>query len=296
MPTRLAEDIANAFTGTHNDLKVLLKANSVSVRVSSIDTDITRVWAAEFQGTGVSDPNYTRVMFALNVGVTVIGDRRCWESECEYDPDILHLFDFCKAGTVARLTPAQIACLETAICETPPTLCEQLAEVQPDDVVADVFDCLTEAAQDELLASECVIPPCPDGTVNITNTAATPIASVTVASGGVEPYVIPNVAWTQSDGSPQSTAYGDTITCTPQIQDLTIRIEVALAADAFTFTATANEAGSITSVNDGSLTSFVLSVNATPVTAPFSIANGDTVSAAFDAAGSATTVTLTGTY
>jgi hypothetical protein len=137
---------------------------------------------------------------------------------------------------------------------------------------------------------------CLDGTVNITNTDADPIASVTVASGGVEPYVIPNVAWTDSDGSAESTPYGDAIVCAPQVQDLTIRIEVALAADAFTFTATANEAGSITAVNNGGLSAFVLSKNASPVTAPFSIANGDTVSAAFTAAVAATTVILTGTY
>ncbi len=56
---------------------------------------------------------------------------------------------------------------------------------------------------------------CADGTVNITNTDADPIASVTVTSGGVEPYVIPNVSWTDSDGSAESTPYGDAIVCTP---------------------------------------------------------------------------------
>ena len=54
---------------------------------------------------------------------------------------------------------------------------------------------------------------CLDGTVNITNTDADPIATVTVASGGVEPYVIPNVSWTNSDGSAESTPYGDAIVC-----------------------------------------------------------------------------------
>jgi hypothetical protein len=57
--------------------------------------------------------------------------------------------------------------------------------------------------------------PCADGTVNITNTDSDPIATVTVASGGVEPYVIPNVSWTDSDGSAESTPYGDAIVCTP---------------------------------------------------------------------------------
>ena len=115
MPTRLAEDMANALTGSHPDLKTLLKANTVSVS-AGYDVNITGVWADEFKGTGVNDPNYTRTIMALSVSVTVVGDRACWENECDYDPDILHLFDFCQAGTVARLTPAQVACLQ-AIAE-----------------------------------------------------------------------------------------------------------------------------------------------------------------------------------
>lgn len=116
MPTRLAEDIANALTGSHPDLKTLLKANTVSVS-AGYDVNITSVWADEFKGTGVNDPNYTRTIMALSVSVTVIGDRACWENECDYDPDILHLFDFCQAGTVARLTDTQVACLQAELCE-----------------------------------------------------------------------------------------------------------------------------------------------------------------------------------
>jgi len=116
MPTRLAEDIANALTGSHPDLKTLLKANTVSVS-AGYDVNITSVWADEFKGTGVNDPNYTRTIMALSVSVTVVGDRACWENECDYDPDILHLFDFCQAGTVARLTDEQVTCLEAALCE-----------------------------------------------------------------------------------------------------------------------------------------------------------------------------------
>ncbi len=116
MPTRLAEDIANALTGSHPDLKTLLKANTVSVS-AGYDVNITSVWADEFKGTGVNDPNYTRTIMALSVSVTVIGDRACWENECDYDPDILHLFDFCQSGTVARLTDTQVACLEDALCD-----------------------------------------------------------------------------------------------------------------------------------------------------------------------------------
>ncbi len=55
----------------------------------------------------------------------------------------------------------------------------------------------------------------PDGSVPVTNTAATPITTIAVPSGDSVPYVIPNVAWTDSDGSAESTPYGDAIVCTP---------------------------------------------------------------------------------
>ena len=214
--------------------------------------------------------------------------------------DGLTLYNFCDPAVIARLTDEQVACLIAQYNEP----CEDATitiNSAPFASVVSGGSLNVSVLQNgnpvgSKVGSDWVIPPCADGTVNITNTDSDPIATVTVASGGVETYTIPNVSWTDSDGSAESTPYGDAIVCTAQVKDLTIRIEVALAADAFTFTATANEAGSITSVNDGGLSAFVLSVNATPVTAPFTIANGDTVSAAFTAAGAATTVILTGTY
>ena len=117
MPTRLAEDIANQITGSFPDLKLLLKAQSVSIRVNSIDTNIPKIWGEEFTGTQVNDLNYTRAIMALSVSVTVIGSRDCWQNECDIDPNILHIFDFCNPNVVAELTPTQVACLENALCE-----------------------------------------------------------------------------------------------------------------------------------------------------------------------------------
>ena len=117
MPTRLAEDIANQITGSFPDLKLLLKAQSVSIRVNSIDTNIPKIWGEEFTGTQVNDLNYTRAIMALSVSVTVIGSRDCWQNECDIDSNILHIFDFCNPNVVAELTPTQVACLEDALCE-----------------------------------------------------------------------------------------------------------------------------------------------------------------------------------
>jgi hypothetical protein len=238
MPSRLAEDISNALNFDNGDLRNILKALNVEARTSSVEFDASAIWATEFH-TSIPDLHYELAMVAVDVTVEVVAKYSCWEGECATDLDILRLFNFCDPAVVARLTPAQVACLEAALCEAPPTLCEQLAEVQPADVVADVFDCLTKAAQDELLSTECA-----DGTVNITNTDADPIASVTVASGGVEPYVIPNVIWTNSDGSAESTPYGDAIVCDMAAGgDVTVTVSDATPSTGDTITITATASG-----------------------------------------------------
>ena len=56
----------------------------------------------------------------------------------------------------------------------------------------------------------------PDGTINLVNTLNAPIQTETVRSNQTKSSTIANVAWTQSDGSPQSTPYGGSIVCTPQ--------------------------------------------------------------------------------
>jgi hypothetical protein len=154
MPSRLAEDISNALNFDNGDLRNILRALNVEARTSSVEFDASAIWATEFH-TSIPDLHYELAMVAVDVTVEVVAKYSCWEGECATDLDILRLFNFCDPSVVARLSPTQVACLEAAICPTPPTLCEQLAAIEPADVVADVFDCLTEAAQDELLTTEC---------------------------------------------------------------------------------------------------------------------------------------------
>ena len=82
----------------------------------------------------------------------------------------------------------------------------------------------------------------PDGSVPVTNTAATPITTIAVPSGNSVPYVIPNVAWTDSDGSAESTPYGDAIVCTlaPTIPLLAVTVsdDTPNVGDTITITAT----------------------------------------------------------
>lgn len=112
-----AEDIANAFTGVSSDLKTILKARTVNIVRSSIETDITRAWREEFT-TPVTDLNYRLGMVLVDVTVNVIGSRDCWQG-CSELADILQGFDWCNPATVARLTEAQRECLEDALCDCP---------------------------------------------------------------------------------------------------------------------------------------------------------------------------------
>lgn len=325
---RIAQTVEAAITNDYGPLVAQIGAARVTVRVTSQNGDALAVWTDETAGTGTLEPRYELVYGAIDIEVSVTADIACFALECDdVDLDLLHTFDFCLPTVRERLTPEQIECLTDALCETPPTLCEQLGDVAPEDVVADVFDCLTPEAQDELISEVC--PPCdpltitfngetittidepcgetvaltcstmtasayvedghpvtgayhPDGTVNgktkytkdgthylfyngtawelekqganetatagnqnfpwlatwptitvtqanigeaccecasgevvVTNSDGDPIATIDVPSGVTVPYEIPDVDWTDSDGSPQSTPYGDAIVCSP---------------------------------------------------------------------------------
>lgn len=165
---RMAVSVEKVVTVQLGDLQLQLGAAKVTVSVNTEKHDPKEVWDAETDNTQTYEPKYELLYGALDMTVVVTADVACFVSECaDPDTDILHTFDFCKPTVRERLTDEQVACLEAALCETPPTLCEQLAEVLPADVVADVFDCLTPEAQAELLDSECVIPPCADATITI---------------------------------------------------------------------------------------------------------------------------------
>lgn len=117
-PSWLAEDIANLLTFDNGDLKTALKASKTKCRVTSTDIDSTRIWNEEFD-VPVKDLDYRYALVSFDVSVEVEADLSCWENECEYDPDILHIFDFCDNGTFNRLTETQRTCLEEKLCGSP---------------------------------------------------------------------------------------------------------------------------------------------------------------------------------
>ena len=115
-PAWLAEDLGSVLTQSNGDLKTVLKASDVRVNVTSTDINTTRVWNDEFKDLEFKDPKYVTCLIAFELSVTVIARPDCWQTECEYDTDILHVFDFCKTGTFNRLTDDQKECLTTALC------------------------------------------------------------------------------------------------------------------------------------------------------------------------------------
>jgi len=114
-PDRLARDIATLLTFKNGDLRTGLNANRVLVTAANWQTDPEQIWSDETEGTGRIEPNYSRAFIAMSVTVEVLADEGCIRNACEFDPDILHLFDFCKPSVVARLTERQVECLLHAL-------------------------------------------------------------------------------------------------------------------------------------------------------------------------------------
>ena len=186
---RIRQTIVKQFNFDDGVLKTTLGCESVTVSVPTSNGDARNVWDEETSETGTYEPNYSFVYGSIDIEVAVIYKGSCLPTECDdVDSNILHAFDFCKPSVVAQLTPTQVACLESDLCIP---LCDQLAEVLPEDVVIDVFDCLSEAAQTELLDSECVIPPCSPVTQQVNGTTIG-----TTASGGTNNQLIRNTAGT----------------------------------------------------------------------------------------------------
>lgn len=115
-PSWFADDVSNLLTFDNGDLKTALQAIRTKSRVTSVDVDSTRIWKEEFS-IPVKDLDYRYALVAFDISVEVEANLDCWENECDYDPDILHIFDFCDDGTFNRLTQTQRDCLEARLCE-----------------------------------------------------------------------------------------------------------------------------------------------------------------------------------
>jgi len=125
-PLTYSQDVANLFEGRNKDLATILKASSVHITVTSIETDTTKIWQQEFQ-VPVTTPNYTRSMVMIELTVEVVASRDCWVNCADY-PDILQGFPWCPetAATLARLTSAQVDCVTEELCGVSDPVTEQI--------------------------------------------------------------------------------------------------------------------------------------------------------------------------
>jgi len=208
-PDRLARDIATLLTFKNGDLRTGLNANRVLVTAANWQTDPEQIWSDETEGTGRIEPDYSRAFIAMSVTVEVLADEGCIRNACEFDPDILHLFDFCKPSVVARLTDRQVECLLDAL----PFPCEPAT-----------FTLINTATPSATLDSGSIpsggsdVIVAPAVTVIAANSLNTQIGpTVTPPSGGSDVIPLPDVTHTQSDGSPETLPNGVPMVCTPPV-------------------------------------------------------------------------------
>lgn len=194
-PLTFSQDVANVLEGRNKDLQTQLQAKNVNITVGSIDTDTVKIWGEEFT-MPLSEPNYTRSMVMIDLTVTVIAARSCWES-CDDFPDILQGFDWCDPSTYQRLTPAQITCLEGFLCGTCEDATVQLNGTTVDTIPSGDTDSFTvnldgsPSGSWDGTAWQVTSPPCDDATIELNGVEMT-----TIPSGDTE-----NISVRQSSGA-----------------------------------------------------------------------------------------------
>ena len=198
---QMYDTVSVALAADNTALRSSLGARRVSVTTTAFDHDAASVWAEEVTGSEWPELPLNTLLIAIDVVVTYSRSVDCTPTECDPIGNLLSGFNFCDNGTFSLLSETQIECLTDRLCEAPPTLCEQLAEIQPADVVADVFDCLTPEAQDELLDSECVIPPCSDATYTLKKSGGATISTGSIPSGGSQDITAPDASAVLKDSA-----------------------------------------------------------------------------------------------
>jgi len=265
-PLTFSEDVSNIINGRNKDLQTQLNARNVNIVVNSVETETPKIWREEFT-VPVQEPNYTRSMVMIDLTVTVIAQRECWQN-CDDYPDILQGFDWCgdTVQTVDRLTPTQQTCLSDYLCGTPASVTEQINGVTigtsasgttnnqliqdsagatvgtsaNPSVVGDASVTINGDAVGSVVAEgsidipvnldgspsgswdgdswEVTSAPCADGDVENSDASYT----ATVASGGT--LVLPDITFTDSDGSSSSVPSVQDITATPCVVTPTLSV------------------------------------------------------------------------
>jgi len=142
----------------------------------------------------------------------------------------------------------------------------------------------------------------PDGTTDVQNTLGNTVATGTPPSGGTDTVTAPDASYTveDQDGTELATGSipsGDSETVTVTVpRDLFLIVNVTAGDDTAVLSIGAEQAGDIDTLAAGGLTSVTYDLNGSPVTLPFTVADGDTLTVEFDAAASDTSFTLSGTY
>lgn len=143
--------------------------------------------------------------------------------------------------------------------------------------------------------------PAPDATNVLKNTNGDVIETVVIPSDVSDDTIITDVSWTDSDGSAESTPYGDAIVCIAQIKNETLVLVPGVDNDTsllvtnnsgttWTFTGITDDGGSGTITVSDNGAAYGAFVN------PTTIANGETIQVKRTITTGAGLITLTGTH
>lgn len=186
-----------------SQLEGLEGLDDVNISVTGSEMNPATVFSGEYRNVPYRlSPD--EIYFSISYVLDFQFDNNCLD-ECNPSPPD-SLCDFIELATAQQI----IACLSA----------EQIEDIEDELCTGEGTAQLTDSAGN--LISDTTIPAnqtipivAPDGTINLVNTDNDPISIQTVRSNQTKSVTLPNVSWTNTDGSAESTPYGDAIVCTP---------------------------------------------------------------------------------
>ena len=199
----LANIVTKALSGVSRPVRIAINANKVDIDITSQEANNQAILNKEYKGVKFVDVPYNLSYLSIDFSATVDINNACIES-CDVD-DIINGFEWCRESTYLGLTPDNLACIQDNVCTTGGA--GSVNNNQSDGTFLQNVVGATPPTENNIADSP------------ISSTLGTFTDSVKAT----DPYVIADVNYTDSSGSPQTQEYGTTINCAVSLGIISIQ-------------------------------------------------------------------------
>lgn len=260
----------------------------ISIKLGTSNLSATDVFNSEYRGARLAiDRNI--ILFSVRYDINITFKRDCLNfCEAVSQPD--SLCDWIEISTWDSI----------GNCMSVTQLNEARAEICSPAIAVLKNTALTTISTTSIAGGLTQNITAPDATAVLKNSVGTVIDTEAIPSNVSQDITIANVAWTDSDGSAESTAYGNAIVCTGQVKTVELYFAFTAGTDTSTLATNGSTTWTLTAISDdGSSGSITVDPNGGGYAAfvnPTTTANGETIQVKRTTTTGAGWVLITGTY